>query len=63
MGDLFPAFRATKRRVIHVVLAPTVFQVTLIQNNQYAKMAYSGMPCPESHQHTLLATAVGISDC
>ena len=37
MGDLFPALRGTKKDLC------TVSQTTLIQNNQYAKVAYLGM--------------------
>ena len=39
MGDLSPAFRE-KRVSQNVLLAPAVSHVPLIQNNQYAQMAY-----------------------
>ena len=42
MGGLFPAFRVTKEGQ-SVLLALAASQVTLIQNNQYAKLAYFGV--------------------
>ena len=42
MGALFPGFRGTKEGQ-SVLLALAVSQVTLIQNNQYAKVSYFGM--------------------
>ena len=46
MGDSFPVFRKTKEDQ-SVFLVPAVPKVTLIQYNQYAKVAYFG-------QHILL---------
>ena len=34
------------------ILAPAVSQVTLIQHNQYATLAYFGVTCPETHHMT-----------
>lgn len=42
MGDLSPAFRGTERKV-RVSLPTVVSEVTLIPNNQYAKMAHLGV--------------------
>lgn len=42
MGDLFPARRGTKEDQ-SVLLAPAVFEITLIQKNQYAKGAFLGV--------------------
>ena len=42
-GVLFPALRGTKEGQ-HVLLGLALSQVTLIQNNQYAKVAYLGRP-------------------
>ena len=47
-GNLVPAFRGTEEG--QSVLALAISQVTLIRNTQYAKVAYVGMACPESHQ-------------
>ena len=49
MGALFPAFRGTKEGQ-SVLLAMAVFQVSLILNNEYAKVAYLGATCPKPHQ-------------
>lgn len=48
-GDLFPVFRETERGH-SVLLVPTVFQVTLVQDNQDAKVAHCGAACLEPHQ-------------
>lgn len=39
MGGLFPALRGTKDGQ-NVLLAPAISSVSLIHNNQYAKVAY-----------------------
>ena len=49
MGALFPTFRGTKEGQ-SVILVLAVSQVTLIQNNQYATLAYIGVACPKPHQ-------------
>ena len=43
MGDLFPAFKGTS------VLPLAVPQETLIQNNQFPKVAYLRVAYPEPH--------------
>lgn len=45
MGTLFAAFRGTKKG--QSVLTPAVFQVPLIQNNQYSKVAYLRVTYPK----------------
>ena len=50
MGDLFSAFRGTKGDQ-SVLFAPAISQLTLIQNNQYAKVAYFGMAYSEPHKY------------
>lgn len=52
MRDLFPIFRAIKEGHIFVVVvleffAPAVFQVTSIQNKQYAILVYFGTDRPK----------------
>lgn len=42
MGDLFSAFRGTKEGQ-SILSVPAVSQVTLIQINKYAKVAYFGI--------------------
>ena len=42
MEDLLAAFKGIKENQ-NVLLAPAISQVNLIQNNQYAKMAYFGV--------------------
>ena len=37
-----------------VLLAPAVFQVTLIQNNQYSTLAYFELACPEPQQYNII---------
>lgn len=46
MGDLSPTFRERKRDR-NVPSAPAVSQVPLIQNSQYAQVAYSGVTYSE----------------
>ena len=48
MRNLFPAFRRTKKGQ-RVLLALAISQVTLIQNNQYVKVVYFGVACPEPY--------------
>ena len=48
MGDLFSAFKGTEEGQ-SVLLAQAVSQVTLILNNQYAKVAYFEVACPEPY--------------
>ena len=43
MGGLFPSFKGTR------VLPLAVPQETLIQNNQFAKVAYLGVAYPAPH--------------
>ena len=42
MADLFPTFRGTKEGQ-SVLLALAFSQITLIKNNQYAKVVYLGV--------------------
>ena len=48
MRNLFPAFRRTKKGQC-VLLALAISQVTLIQNNQYVKVVYFGVACPQPY--------------
>ena len=43
MRDSFPDFRGDKKRGQSPLLVLTVFLVTLIQNNPYASVAFSGV--------------------
>ena len=45
----FRDFKETKESQC-VLLVPAAFQVTLIQNNQYAMVGYLGAVCPESQR-------------
>ena len=39
-----------------IFLVPAVSQVTLVQNNPYAKVTYLGVACPAPHQREVRLT-------
>ena len=50
MGDLFPAFRGQREESQNALFTLAASQVTLIQDNQYAIVAYFGEACPGPQQ-------------
>ena len=58
IGDIFPAFKG--KRGSKCLLALGSFQVTLIQNNQYAVEVCFGVACPGTQN---AATCATISPC
>lgn len=53
MGDSFLAFRE-KKCFLYDFPPAAIFQITIIQNNQYMTMAYLGAACSELQQYNLL---------
>lgn len=72
MGDLFPAFQGNRRVSVCCVFvvicfglvwgffALCLFQVILIQDNQYAKVAYFGVACHIPHGISLMIYEVSL---